>query len=174
MFNTITQKEAIPEHTYLLALQYAQTLEKTSLTILEKMLIDYPEHGLHLRAHIQETHEQQALIQSVIDRYPNVTPLMKVALGQVHCLGLAMKGKQTFERALKRRDALSCYAFEHIEVANYTSLIHLAELVGDLDGVRIFEHIIEQELAMGRWVFAHLPVLDTVQYFYHPDFGKNS
>jgi ferritin-like metal-binding protein YciE len=142
----------------------AHAMEKQAESMLEKMagrLEHYPDLKARIEQHIEETREQQVLVQSVIDRYDTSSSTLKDTLGKISAMGQAMGGMMADDEVVK--GAISGYVFENLEIASYTSLIAAAELVGDLEGVRIFEQIREQELAMADWCLTHLPDV-TVQF----------
>jgi ferritin-like metal-binding protein YciE len=133
-------------------------MEKQAESMLEKMagrLEHYPDLKARIQQHIEETREQQILVQSVIDRYDTSHSAFKDAVGKLSALGQAMGGMLADDEVVK--GAISGYVFENFEIASFTSLIAAAALVGDLEGARIFEQIREQEVEMAEWALDHLP-----------------
>ncbi|WLS77913.1 DUF892 family protein [Erwinia pyri] len=146
------------EENYLTWVKDAHAMEKQAESMLEKMasrLEHYPDLRSRIEQHIEETRQQQTLVQSVIDRYDTSSSTLKDTMGKVAAFGQAMGGMMADDEVVK--GAISGYVFENLEIASYTSLIAAAELVGDHEGARIFEQIREQEVAMADWSLKHLP-----------------
>lgn len=148
------------EENYLAWLKDAHAMEMQAESMLEKMaarLEHYPTLKARIEQHIHETRDQQALVQSVIDRFDTSHSALKDAVGKLSALAQALGGMLADDEVMK--GALSSYAFENFEIASYTALISAAELVGDVEGIRVFEQIRNQEIEMADWVLSHLPEL---------------
>ncbi|MEM6158977.1 DUF892 family protein [Erwinia sp. P6884] len=146
------------EEHYLDWVKDAHAMEKQAESMLEKMagrLEHYPDLKARIEQHIEETRQQQAMVQSVIDRYDTSSSTIKDAMGKLSAMGQAMGGMMADDEVVK--GAMSGYVFENLEIASYTSLIAAAEVVGDQEGARIFTQIREQEMAMADWCLKHLP-----------------
>ncbi|MEA5105619.1 DUF892 family protein [Pantoea sp. S18] len=146
------------EENYLAWVKDAHAMEKQAESMLEKMsgrLEHYPDLKARIDQHIEETREQQALVESVIERYDTSSSTFKDAIGKLSAMGQAMGGMMADDEVVK--GAISGYVFENLEIGSYTSLIAAAKLVGDSEGVRIFTQIREQEIAMAEWCLQHLP-----------------
>ena len=57
------------------------------------------------------------------------------------------------------RSAVANYAFEHLEIGTYRTLIGLAEQAGDWETRRLAESILAQELEMAAWLEEHLSAI---------------
>ncbi|WP_345830218.1 DUF892 family protein [Erwinia sp. HDF1-3R] len=146
------------QENYLAWVKDAHAMEKQAESMLEKMagrLEHYPDLKARIKQHIEETRQQQVLVQSVIDRFDTSHSTLKDAVGKLSALGQAMGGMLADDEVVK--GAISGYVFENLEIASYTSLIAAAELVGDREGARIFAQIREEEVAMADWALKHLP-----------------
>ncbi|UQY43765.1 DUF892 family protein [Erwinia sp. PK3-005] len=146
------------QENYLSWLRDAHAMEKQAEEMLEKMssrLEHYPDLKARLQQHIEETRQQQQMLQQVIDRQDTSNSTMKDMMGKVAAMGQAMGGMFASDEVVK--GAISGYVFEQFEIACYTSLIAAAELAGDSEGARVFEQIREQEKAMADWALNHLP-----------------
>ncbi len=156
------------EENYLAWLKDAHAMEKQAESMLEKMasrLEHYPDLKARIQQHIEETRQQQTLLQSVIDRNDTSRSAFKDAMGKLSAMGGILADDEVV------KGAISGYVFEQFEIANYTSLIAAAQLVGDQEGVRIFEQIREQEIAMAEWCLTHLP--DVTQQFMTRDAAED-
>ncbi|URQ60474.1 DUF892 family protein [Pantoea alhagi] len=146
------------QENYLSWLRDAHAMEKQAEEMLEKMssrLEHYPDLKARLQQHIEETRQQQQMLQQVIDRQDTSSSTMKDMMGKVAAMGQAVGGMFASDEVVK--GAISGYVFEQFEIACYTSLIAAAELAGDSEGARVFEQIREQEKAMADWALNHLP-----------------
>lgn len=135
----------------------AHAMEKQVESMLEKMaarLEHYPDLKARIEQHIDETREQQQLVQSVIDRYDTSRSVIKDAAGKLSAFGQAVGGMMTEDEVVK--GAISGNVFENFEIANYTALIAAAEQLNDSESVSIFTRIREQEQAMADWTANHL------------------
>lgn len=145
------------EENYLEWVKDAHAMEKQAESMLKKIaarLEHYPELKVRIQRHIDDTLDQQVLLQSVIDRYDKSPSVLKEVMGKVSALGQAMGVMLASDEVVK--GAINGYVFEQYEIACYTSLIAAAERVGDIDGIRVFEQIREQEWAMAEWYLSHL------------------
>ena len=145
-------------------LRDAHAMEKQAESMLESMagrIDNYPDLKARIEQHIEETRQQQTLIQSVIDRHNTSNSTFKDVMGKMSAFGQSIGGMFTSDEIVK--GAISSYVFEQFEIGCYTSLIAAAEKVGDLEGVAAFKQILEQEKAMAEWALTHLPDV-TQQY----------
>lgn len=143
---------------YLDWLRDAHAMEEQAETMLKGMagrLEHYPALEARIKQHIEETKQQQRLVESIIKRYDSSTSTLKDFTGKVAALGQAMGGMFASDEVVK--GAISGYVFENLEIASYTSLIAAARAVGDTEGERILGQILEQEKAMAAWLLEHLP-----------------
>lgn len=139
-------------------LRDAHAMEKQAETMLDKMsqrLEHYPDLKARIVQHLEETKQQQALLEQILDNHNISHSSMKDVMGKMSAVGQAMGGMFTSDEVVK--GAISSYVFEQFEIANYTALIATAKLVGDNEGMRILEQIRDQEIAMAEWAYTHLP-----------------
>lgn len=143
-------------------LRDAHAMEKQAETMLSKMverLEHYPEFQLQLEQHLEETRQQRALLEEVLSRNGIPTSSFKNAMSKMVALGQALGGMMTPDEVVK--SAVSCYAFEHFEIACYTSLIAAAEVAGEQQEADVFKTIRQQEQAMADWAAEHLSQITT-------------
>ncbi|WP_406706771.1 ferritin-like domain-containing protein [Sodalis sp.] len=143
---------------YLDWLRDAHAMEEQAETMLKKMagrLEHYPVLETRIKQHIDETREQQRLVESIIKRYDSSSSTFKDVTAKMAAIGQAMGGMLASDEVVK--GAISGYVFENLEIASYTSLIAAAKAVGDTDGERILTQILAQEKAMASWLLEHLP-----------------
>lgn len=136
----------------------AHAMEEQAETMLKGMagrLEHYPALEARIKQHIEETKEQQRLVESVIKRFDSSTSTFKDLAGKATALGQSMGGIFASDEVVK--GAISGFVFENLEIASYTALIAAAKAVGDSEGERIFQQILAQEKAMAAWLEEHLP-----------------
>jgi ferritin-like metal-binding protein YciE len=83
--------------------------------------------------------------------------VLKGALGKAMAFGQGACDALYPDEIIKA--AISSYAFEHLQIATYTSLIAAAKTVGDTETLRICEQILSEEQAMATWMLQHLSEL---------------
>ena len=153
-------------------LRDAHAMEKHAETMLEQMakrLKHYPQLKARIEQHIEETRQQQTMIETILDRNGISHSSVKDVMGKMAAMGQAFGGVFNDDEVIK--GAISGYVFENAEIGSYTSLISAAIRVGDHASVPILEQICEQELAMSDWLAEHLPAV-TEQFLTlseHPD-----
>ena len=141
-------------------LRDAHAMEKQAETMLEQMakrLEHYPQLQLRSEQHIEETRQQQTLLEGILDRHGIAHSSVKDVMGKMAAMGQAFGGMFTDDEVIK--GAIAGYVFENAEVGSYTSLISAAKRVGDTESVPVLKQICEQELAMSDWLISHLPEL---------------
>lgn len=131
--------------------EQAETMMKAVASRLEH----YPELNQRINLHIEETQEQQRLLQTVLMRYDTDTSTFKDMTGKVMATVHGAASMFASDEVLK--GGWMSYAFEHFEIATYTTLIAGAQALGDAESVRVFETILAQEQAMATWLADHLP-----------------
>lgn len=57
------------------------------------------------------------------------------------------------------KGVLASYTFEHLEIASYRMLIQAAKHAGDDETKRVCEGILEQEIAMAKWLEDHMDAI---------------
>lgn len=117
----------------------------------------YPAWKARIEEHLQETREQQRLLELCIKRRGGSPSSIKDLMGRVMAFGQAAGGAMNSDEIVK--GAIAGYVFENLEVATYNTLIAAAQTAGDMETVRTCEQILPQELAMAQWVLEHLPGL---------------
>jgi ferritin-like metal-binding protein YciE len=128
---------------------------ETMMTAMSSRLEHYPALKQRIDLHIEETREQQRMLQTVLARYDTDTSTFKDLTGKVMATVHGAASMFASDEVLK--GGWMSYAFEHFEIATYTTLIAGAQALGDMESVRVFETILAQEQAMGDWLAEHLP-----------------
>ncbi|MDE1186179.1 MAG: DUF892 family protein [Pantoea sp.] len=141
-------------------LKDAHAMEKQAESMLEQMakrLENYPELRVRIEQHLEETRQQQAVLETILDRQGIAHSSIKDVMGKMAAMGQAFGGIFTEDEVVK--GAISGYVFENAEIASYMSLIETAAQVGDDESIPLLKQICEQELAMSDWLVSYLPEL---------------
>ena len=133
-----------------------QQAEKMLLGMAQR-LEHYDELRERIEQHVEETRGQQLLLKGCIDRLGSTTSLIKDMTAKITAFGQSLTGMPVSDEVIK--GAMSCYVFEHMEIAAYTVLISAAREVGDIETERVCEKILPQEVAMAEWLRDRLPQL---------------
>jgi ferritin-like metal-binding protein YciE len=115
----------------------------------------YPQLKARIVQHIDETLQQQQLLDQCIARLGGSASMLKDLGGKLAAFGQAVGGMMVEDEVVK--GAMAGYVFENIEIATYTVLIAAAESVGDHETRAACEQIIVQEKDMAAWLLTHLP-----------------
>lgn len=98
---------------------------------------------------------EQRLLEECIERLGGSTSAVKDTMGRIAAMGQAIGGMTASDEIVK--GSMASYVFENMEIASYTTLIAAAGAIGDTRTQRACEQILEQEIAMSRWLLEHLP-----------------
>ncbi|MFA9441895.1 ferritin-like domain-containing protein [Uliginosibacterium sp. sgz301328] len=133
---------------------------ESMLTAQAERLENYPDLRARIQQHIEETRWQQQQLEACISRLGGSTSTVKDLTGKLMAFGQGIVGMTMTDEVVK--GALSGYVFENMEIASYTILIAAAEAVGDTATRDTCAAILNQEVAMARWLLEHLgPVTET-------------
>jgi ferritin-like metal-binding protein YciE len=155
-------------------LRDAHAMEMQAIQILEnqaRRIETYPDLRGRILEHLEETRTQAEMLEGCIERHGTTTSAFKDSaaafIGSMQALGGAFMGDEVV------KGAIGSYAFEHLEIGMYRSLIGAAEQVGDDETTRICRDILRQEEAMAGWLEQHLPEI-TRQYLRRESTGESA
>lgn len=134
-----------------------ETQAESMLTKQASRIEHYPELKARIEQHITETQNQARLIEGCLQRYDKSYSGMKDLGGKMMAFGQAMGGMTMSDEVVK--GAQMGYVFENLEIASYRILIAAAQAVGDAATAQTCEQIIQEEIAMARWLEDYLPKL---------------
>jgi ferritin-like metal-binding protein YciE len=143
-------------------LRDAYAMEKHAESMLKAQasrLDHYPKLRERIEQHIDETLQQQKLLEGCLDRLGSSPSAIKDLTARMGAFGQAIGGMTTTDEVVK--GGMSGYVFEHVEIASYTALIAAARAVGDTETQRCCETILPQEIAMANWLLENLPEVVT-------------
>src|SRR5690606_23611989 len=97
------------------------------------------------------------LLKGCLDRLGAHPSIIKDLTGKIIAFGQSVSGIPVDDEVIK--GAMSCYVFEHMEIASYKILISAAKAIGDVETQRVCELILAQEVAMAEWLGNNLEEL---------------
>lgn len=122
---------------------------------------NYPQLKARIEQHVEETRAQAGLLAGCIDRLGGSTSTLKDTGGKLMALGQSLGGLIAGDEVVK--SVLSCYTYEHMEIASYRILIAAAEQADDYQTKDVCERILVEEEAMAKWLGERLADI-TQQY----------
>lgn len=138
-------------------LEHAYAMEKEAETMLATQasrLEHYHILAQRIHQHVAETKEQASAIEGCLRRHDASPPVIKGALASamaaMHATGTAAMSDEVI------KGTIMSYAFEHMEIAVYESLVIAARAAGDVETEDTCRAILEQEYAMASWLSEHL------------------
>lgn len=151
---------ATPPENLLDWLRDAHAMEQQAEKMLKaqsERLEHYPRLKARIDQHIEETLDQQRLIDECLTRLGGSSSTLKDIGGKLMAFGQAVGGSLMSDEVIK--GAMAGYVFENMEIASYTVLIAAAQEAGDAETKAACEKILPQEVAMADWLREHLPEL---------------
>ena len=138
---------------YHTGLRNQHALEMTAIELTERQverLEHYPEMAARLKQHHAESREQADRLEAILQRHgttpSSVKNTVSAAMGNV----AAALHVPPSDEILK--NTFANYAFEHQEIAAYTSLIALAEILGDQASIAQLRQSLAEEQAMAEFI----------------------
>jgi ferritin-like metal-binding protein YciE len=142
---------------YHTGLRNQHALEMTALELSARQierLEHYPEMAARLRTHHAESEEQAKRLEAILERHGTSSSGLKntvtAAMGNV----AAALHVPPSDEVLK--NTFANFAFEHQEIAAYTSLIAMAKRLGDAASIGPLEVSLREEQAMADWIRDHI------------------
>ena len=145
-------------------LRNAHAMEKQALSIMQPQLNrleHYPQVSALLDRHIRETEVQIQRIDQIFEGLNESASGVKDTMLSLSGSMAAMTHSMATDEILK--NSLANYAFEHFEIAAYTSLITMAEQGGGQSAIPLLQQNLDEERAMAADIEAGLP--DVVRQF---------
>jgi ferritin-like metal-binding protein YciE len=141
-------------------LQDAYAMEQEAETMMKAMasrIEHYPALRGRIEQHVEETRSQAAQLAGCLEQLGASVPTAKgtIAKGMaaMHAAGNAMMKDEV------AKGVGISYAFEHMEIATYRSLVIAARRAGEAQVAATCEAILAQEQAMADWLFENQPAV---------------
>lgn len=139
-------------------LRDAHAMENTAESILKrqaKRTKDHPTIHQKISEHLEVTRRQAKRVEECIERLGGDASTIKDMTGSFVGAMQAMTAAGADDELVKA--AISDYAFEQFEIANYNSLIDAAEACGEVEIQRVCEEILSEEEEMADWLEEQIP-----------------
>lgn len=142
---------------FLTGLRNQHAVENQAVSLLSRQverLENYPEMEARLRQHIAESEAQAQRLEELLTKLGSSHSALKDA-------GLSLAGNMAAlmhsvapDEVLK--NTFANYAFEHLEIASYKSLIVMSDTVGQQDAQAALKQSLSEEVSMAEWIDQHL------------------
>ena len=154
-----TQTDALRD-LFVVGTRNLHAVEKQALSIMTPQLSrieNYPEVAEQLRLHIDETNAQIARLDEILAELDTSGSALKDAglslSGSMAAIAHSVAGDEIL------KNSFANYAFEHFEIASYTSLITLAEDGGFASATSRLRQSLSEEERMATWIGESLPMI---------------
>ncbi len=138
---------------YHTGLRNMHALEMTAIELTQRQierLENYPEMKAKLQQHHTESEEQARRLEDILNRHDTSASTAKNAVSAMMGNVAAALHAPASDEILK--NTFANYAFEHQEIAAYTSLIAMARALGDTASVPRLEQSLGEEERMAEWI----------------------
>lgn len=138
---------------YHTGLRNLHALEQVAIELTEQQierLKNYPEMKARLAQHHTESQEQARRLESILKRHGTSPSAAKNAVTSAMGNVAAALHAPAPDEIL--RNTAANYAFEHQEIALYTSLIAMAEQVGDKAAIPVLQQSLAEEVSMAKFI----------------------
>jgi len=142
---------------YITGLRNMHALEMSAIELTERQterLEHYPEMKERLARHHGESQEQARRLEGILQRMDSSTSSAKNTVSSV--MGNVAAALHTPAQDEVLKNTFANFAFEHQEIAAYTSLLVMAEAVGDTAALQPLRQSLSEEQAMADWIEAHI------------------
>ncbi len=159
---------------YHTGLKNAHALETQAVQILSRQverLENYPEMEARLRLHIDESKQQAVRLEQILHRHGTDSSSLKDFVTGLVGNFAALGHVPMQDEVLK--NTFSNYAFEHMEIAAYTSLIAMADAVGDSEAVPVLKQSLEEEVATAKFIEGQITPV-TLTYMQREAMGEKA
>jgi len=132
-------------------------LEQAALELTQRQterLEHYPEMKARLAQHHTESQEQARRLEAIMQRHQISPSTVKNTASSVMGNVAAALHTPAPDEVLK--NTFANFAFEHQEIAAYTSLIAMAEAMGDTASIAPLKQSLGEEQAMADWIEHHI------------------
>ena len=138
---------------YHTGLRNMHALEMTAIELTERQverLDHYPEMAARLQQHHGESREQARRLEAILERHGTGSSSVKNTVTSVMGNVAAALHMPPSDEVLK--NTFANFAFEHQEIAAYTSLIAMAEQIGDAAAIAPLRQSLDEEQRMADWI----------------------
>jgi ferritin-like metal-binding protein YciE len=151
---------------YHTGLRDMHALEMAAIELTQRQierLEHYPEMKAKLTQHHAESETQASRLEDILKRHGASTSGVKNTVTSVMGNVAAALHTPASDEVLK--NTFANFAFEHQEIAAYTSLIAMAQALGDSAAIPVLEQSRAEEQHMADWIKAQ--IIPTTERFMH-------
>ena len=134
-------------------LRNMHVLEMTAIELTERQvgrMEHYPEMAARLRAHRDESQVQAQRLEAILARHGTAPSAVKnAAMGVMGNVAAALHAPAPDEIL---KNTFANFAFEHQEITGYTSLLAMADLLGDTESVAPLCQSLAEEQSMAEFI----------------------
>jgi ferritin-like metal-binding protein YciE len=138
---------------FITGLKNAHALENQALELMNRQVERIVK--AKLQQHIQETPEQIARLERILESLGESRPVLKDNALSLTGNMAAITHALTQDEIIK--NSIANFAFENYEIASYKSLIQLAGETGHQEAELPLQVTLREEEAMASWIDGHLP-----------------
>lgn len=145
------------QETYVTGLRNQHAVENQAIELLERQvgrLENYPEMEARMRQHIEESREQARRLEDLLSHFATSHSTLKDTMMSVVGNMAALAHTATPDEVIK--NTFANFAFEHYEIASYTSLLALADLTNHSAARSALEQSLKEEKDMAIWIGDHI------------------
>jgi ferritin-like metal-binding protein YciE len=138
---------------FLTGLRNMHALEMSAIELTQRQterLEHYPEIKARLAQHHAESEEQARRLETILESHDSSISSAKNAASSIMGNVAAALHAPASDEVLK--NTFANFAFEHQEIAAYTSLLAMAEFVGDTSAIPALRQSLAEEEAMAEWI----------------------
>ena len=143
---------------FITGLKNAHALENQALELMNRQverIENYADIKARLQQHIQETHEQIARLERVLELLGESRSVLKD--NALSLIGNMAAITHAFTQDEIIKNSIANFAFENYEIASYKSLIQLAGETGHQEAERPLQETLREEEAIASWIDSRLP-----------------
>jgi ferritin-like metal-binding protein YciE len=138
-------------------LKSAHAMEEQSIAMLTaqtRRLENYPDLKARMLGHLEETRGHAADLQELLNRLSGAPSALKDIAGRIAATVHGLPVLLVSDEVVK--SAADAYAFEHLEIATYRTLLTAADELGEDEASDLLERILGEEVAMASWLEENL------------------
>lgn len=139
-------------------LRDAHAMEKSTVDNMERLVKhveDDPQLKKGFERHLEESRRQIERLETCLGELGADPSAAKDAVTRMAGIAQAYASGAAKDEPVK--NCLAAYAFEHFEIASYTSLIAAADRLGEAAVKRACEENLREERAMADWLETEIP-----------------
>jgi ferritin-like metal-binding protein YciE len=143
---------------FITGLRNAHAVEAEALQLIDRQLdrlSNYPAMAERLRVHRTETETQRSRLEQLLAHHNDSPSTVKEAVMGLMGNMAAIAHSPADDEILK--NTFANLAFENYEIAAYTSLITMADSLGQTNALGLLKQSLDEEKRMAQWIEDNVP-----------------